>query len=263
MIIDFHTHIFPEKIAQRAISALSCATGFLQNSDGTLDGLINSMSECGIDKSVVLGIATNAKQQGAVNDYLFSVKDNERVIPFGSVYPDAPDALTELERIKANGLKGIKLHPEYQQFYVDDEKMKPIYKKISELGLILVFHAGYDYGYAPPYHCMPENLKNALKWLDTPVVAAHFGGQDCPEDVIKHLCGIQNLYFDIAFSYGTIARPTAESIIEKHGADNILFGSDSPWHSPSYEKYFVECMDISNQDKQKIYSLNAQKLLNI
>ena len=48
---------------------------------------------------------------------------------------------------------------------VDDVKMKPIYKKISSLGLITIFHAGYDYGYAPPYHCMPDNLLNALRTL--------------------------------------------------------------------------------------------------
>ena len=263
MIIDFHTHIFPERIAERAMGSLSSFSGFLPVSDGTLNGLKKSMNEAGVDKSVVLGIATNAHQQASVNDYLISIKDDESVIPFGSVYPDAPDALLELERIKAAGLKGIKLHPEYQQFYVDDEKMKPIYKKISELGLILVFHAGFDYGYPAPYHCMPENLKNALKWLDTPVVAAHFGGQDCREEVLRTLCGLPSLYLDISFSYGTISKPTAEKIIEKHGADKILFASDSPWHNPAWEIHMVENLSLTKEEKEKIYCKNAVKLLNI
>jgi len=263
MIIDFHTHIFPERIAERAMYSLGSSSGFLPVSDGTYKGLKNSMNQAGVDKSVVLGIATNAHQQASVNDYLISLKSDEDIIPFGSVYPDAPDAIEELERIKAAGLKGIKLHPEYQQFFVDDEKMKPIYKKASELGLIVVFHAGYDYGYPAPYHCMPENLKNALIWLDTPVVAAHFGGQNCTEGVLNTLCGIESLYFDISFGYSTIAKPTAEKIIEKHGLDHILFGSDSPWHNPAWEKHMVENFNLTEEEKEKIFCKNAVKLLNI
>ena len=263
MIIDFHTHIFPEKIADRAMSTLSASSGFLAVSNGTLNGLKNSMKEAGVDKSVVLGIATNAHQQSSVNDFMISLKDDGEIIPFGSVYPDAPDAILELERIKAAGLKGIKLHPEYQQFFVDDEKMKPIYKKASELGLIVVFHAGFDYGYPAPYHCMPENLKNALKWLDTPVVAAHFGGQNCTQGVLDILCGIENIYFDISFGYGTIAKPTAEMIIKKHGTDRILFGSDSPWHNPAWEKHMVENFNLTTEEKNMIFYKNAAMLLNI
>ena len=263
MIIDFHTHIFPEKIVDRAMASLGTSSGFLPVSNGTLNGLKNSMKEAGVDKSVVLGIATNAHQQASVNDFLISLKDDEKIIPFGSVYPNAPDAILELERIKDAGLKGIKFHPEYQQFFVDDEKMRPIYKKASELGLIVVFHAGYDYGYPAPYHCMPETLKNALKWLDTPVVAAHFGGQNCTQGVLDILCGIKNLYFDISFGYGTIAKPTAEIIIKKHGADKILFGSDSPWHNPAWEKHMVENFNLTTEEKNMIYYKNASVLLNI
>lgn len=262
MLIDFHTHAFPEKLAAKAITVLAAASGFLPVADGTIGGLLDSMEKAGVDKSVILGIATNAHQQASVNDFLFSLADDEHFIPFGSVYPDAPDALSELERIKSAGLKGIKFHPEYQNFYVDDEKMKPIYKKASELGLIVVFHAGFDYGYPAPYHCMPENLARALKWLDTPVVAAHWGGQDCTEEVLSTLCGLP-LYFDISFGYGNIAKPTAEKIIDKHGIDKFLFGSDSPWHNPAWEKHMVEGLDISQEDREKIYYKNAVKLLNI
>ena len=189
--------------------------------------------------------------------------NDDMIIPFGTVHPDSPDAISELERIKLLGIKGIKFHPEYQGFYVDDEKMKPIYKKASDLGLTEVFHAGYDYGYPPPYHCMPKQLKNALKWLDTPVIAAHLGGQNCTQDVLDNLCGIENLYFDIAFTYSTIAKPTAEKIIKTHGTDKILFASDSPWHNPEGEKYLINTLDISREDKNKIFYKNAINLLNI
>ncbi len=262
MLIDFHTHAFPDKIANKAMEALSASSALIPASSGTIDGLKKSMKDSGVDKSVILGIATNERQQKSVNDFLINLKDDESLIPFGSVHPDAPDALFELERLKTEGIKGIKFHPEFQNFFVDDEKMKPIYKKISELNLITVFHAGFDYGYVPPYHCMPKNLLNALKWLDTNVVAAHWGGLDCTEEVLDVLCGLP-LYFDVSFGYGTISKPTAEKIIEKHGADKILFGSDSPWHSPSWEKHLIDCLDISKEDKEKIFCKNAERLLNI
>ena len=132
MIIDFHTHAFPEKIAEKAIEKLSFASGgLIPQTNGTVSGLKALMKKDGVDKSVALGIATNEKQQTAVNDFIKS-QECEEIIPFGSVYPHAESALEELERIHSMGIKGIKLHPEYQQFFVDDEKMKPIYKKISQ-----------------------------------------------------------------------------------------------------------------------------------
>lgn len=262
MIIDFHTHIFPDNIAEKAINSLSKTSAFMPVSAGTQDSLKKSMNNAGITKSVVLNIATNEHQQEKVNDFAISLLKDEHFIPFGSVYPSAKNAVEELERIKANGIKGIKLHPEYQNFYVDDEKLKPVYKKASELGLIVVFHSGFDYGYPPPYHCMPDNLLKALKWLDTPVIAAHFGGQDCSDDVLNKLCGL-DIYFDIAFGYGNISKPTAKNIIRKHGADKILFGSDSPWHNPLWEIHLVENLELTDEEKERIYFKNAAELLKI
>ncbi len=260
MIIDFHTHAFPEKIAERAMEKLSYASGgLIPQTNGTIEGLKALMKKDGIDKSVTLAIATNEKQQRSVNDFIIS-QACEEIIPFGSVFPDAPDALEELERISALGVKGIKLHPEYQQFFVDDEKMKPIYKKASELGLIIIFHAGEDFGYPAPYHATPERLRNAAKWIDSPMVCAHWGASCMGEDVLKYLCDIP-VYFDTAFGYGTMPKERAQRILEKKGADFILFGSDCPWHAPSWDVRMIESLDITEGDKEKIYHLNAQKLL--
>ena len=170
MLIDFHTHCFPDKIAKAAIEKLSFVSGgLIPYTDGTVLGLKGSMENSKTDISVVLNIATNATQQKKVNDFAATINKEEGIIAFGSVFPDAPDALFELERIKALGLKGVKLHPDYQRFFVDDEKMKPIYKKISSLGLITVFHAGFDYGFPPPYGCTPERMIKALSWFSSPV----------------------------------------------------------------------------------------------
>lgn len=263
MLIDFHTHAFPESIAQKAIESLSYTSGGLvSQTEGTVPSLKKEMEKDGVDISVVLSIATNPKQQTNVNNFAKQINDQKSIFAFGSVHPDAENALYELERIKDMGLKGVKLHPEYQKFYVDDEKMKPIYKKISSLGLITVFHSGYDYGYAPPYHCMPDNLLGALRWLDTPVIAAHWGGVNCGIEIIKKLCG-KEIFFDLSFGYSMMPKAIAQEIIDKHTPDRLVFASDMPWHRPSWEKRLIEALDISQQDKEKIYYKNAKKLLNI
>ncbi len=263
VLIDFHTHVFPEKIARRAMDKLSFdAGGLAPQTDGTLGSLRAQMARCGVDISVVQSIATSPKQQKSVNDYAIQINADPDIVAFGSVHPDAPDALEELERIKEAGLKGVKLHPEYQQFYADDPKMRPIYEKISRLGLITLFHAGHDIGFMPPYHGMPEHLLGALKWLDTPVVAAHWGGSGCGEAVLQKLCG-QDIWFDLSFGYGCISKPIAQAIVDKHTPDRLLFGSDMPWHRPDWELCLVESLDISPADREKIYFRNAQKLLSL
>lgn len=263
MLIDFHTHAFPERIARRAVSGLAQASGgMVPQTDGSLASLKAEMGKDGVDISVVLSIATTPKQQTNVNHFAIEINKDDRFIAFGSVHPDAPDALEELERIADAGLKGVKLHPEYQRFYVNDERMKPIYRKISRLGLITMLHAGQDIGFAPPYHCLPEHLTEALKWLDTPVVAAHWGGYCCGTEVLETLCG-ENLYFDLSFGYGCIPKPTAQAIIDKHGPDKLLFGSDMPWHRPEWELRLINSLDLSAEDKEKIFHKNAEKLLNL
>lgn len=263
MLIDFHAHAFPKKIAAGAMSLLSHASGGLEpQSDGTAEGLIDEMKKDGVDISVIQSIATNETQQTNVNNFAIELNKKQEFIAFGSVHPNAPDALSELERIKDAGLKGVKFHPEYQGFYADDIRMKPIYKKISSLGLITLFHAGHDYGFCPPYHGMPDHLIGALKWFDSPVVAAHWGGVGCGEEVIEKLCG-RDIWFDLSFGYGVMPKGISQKIVDKHTPDRLLFASDMPWHRPSWEKRLIESLDLSSEDKEKIYFKNAMNLLDI
>ena len=263
MLIDFHTHAFPEAIACRAIPKLAHDAGGLEpQTDGTAASLKQQMAIDGVDISVVHSIATNPRQQKKVNDFAIALNKDPAFVAFGSVHPDAPDALEELERIAAAGLKGVKLHPEYQSFYADDPRMKPIYRKISQLGLITLFHAGQDYGFPPPYHAMPEHLLGALNWLDSPVVAAHWGGYGCCFEVLEKLCG-EHLWFDLSFGYCSMPKATAQSIIGKHGTDKLLFGSDMPWHRPAWELRLLNSLDLSPEDRDKIFFRNAMDLLNL
>ena len=263
MIIDFHTHCFPDKLAARAVQRLSDAGGGLMSyADGTLEGLRQQMTQHNIDLSVVLNIATKPEQQTNVNNFAASLDKEKDLIAFGSVYPGAPDAFEELERIKELGLKGVKFHPEYQQFAVDDPRWKPLYRKISELGLITVFHAGVDYGFPPPYGCMPDGLASVLDCFETPVVAAHWGGLQYGEDVLRHLCG-REVYLDTSFGYGRLSKYHAEMIIEKHGVDRLLFATDSPWHTAAMEWRLLNTLGLTEEEKEKLTCTNAKRLLGL
>ena len=260
MIFDFHTHCFPDKIAARAVGKLSfdCG-GVIPATDGTYEDLCRLMRESGVDGFAPLSIATNPAQMTNVNNYAASLK-SDTVLPFGSIHPDAPNATEELERIKDLGLYGVKLHPEYQGFFVDDEKMKPIYKKLSELELPVIFHSGKDPGFPFPYHCTPERLANALKWLDTPVIAAHWGALQLDEAVIDKLCGLP-VYLDTSQGYGIISRYSALRIIETHGTHKLLFASDAPWGTPEEELRFLNTLGLSDGERSDILWNNAMRLL--
>ena len=263
LVIDFHTHCFPDKIAKKTIEKLSYVSGgLIPQTDGTKDSLLYLMSKDGVDKSVVLSIATNANQQKNVNDFAISLK-SEKLVPFGSVYPFSEDWEEELERLKNNGIKGIKLHPDYQQFFVDDERIFPIYKKIEKLGFVLIFHAGEDFGFAPPYKATPERLRKVATLIETPVVCAHWGGLSMGEDVLKCLCDIDKCYFDTAFGYGTMPKDMALRILDKKGTDKILFGSDCPWNAPVWDVGMLKTMGLTPDEEEKIFYKNAEKLLGL
>lgn len=264
MIIDFHVHAFPDALAAKALPLLSkCSGGVKPNYDATISGLESYLAKNNVDYAVVLNIATNPHQEKKVNDFAISLLEKKNIIPFGSVHPDSPNALSELERLAKAGIRGIKLHPDYQHFFVDDEKMFPIYKKIAELGFITVFHAGVDIGYPNPVHCTPERLLRVLDLFDdAPVVAAHFGGWLLWDSVLEDLCGTK-VYLDTAFSSGKMPPNYAKELIKAHGADKVLLGSDMPWSDTLDEVRFVQSLDLSAEDEEKILSNNAKRLLNI
>lgn len=263
MIIDFHTHIFPEKLVDRAMQVLIKNGGnIVPQARATESGLLSYMDAHNIDHSVVLNIATNAKQQTNVNNFAAEI-NSERIIAFGSVYPKARNAIDELHRIKELGLKGIKLHPDYQEFYVDDPALAKVYETAVALGLIVVFHSGVDVEYYEPVHCTPKRLAAALPaFKGGTVVAAHLGGYLQLYEVEEHLVG-KPVYFDTSFSYSRVPRLHAKRIILNHGTDKILFGSDMPWSGTHLEKLFIESMDLTREDYEVIMYKNAARLLNI
>ncbi|MBQ3567239.1 MAG: amidohydrolase [Oscillospiraceae bacterium] len=264
MIIDFHTHAFADKIVERAMNSLTETSGIKPYTDGSVNGLIKHMDECGVDISVILPIATKPSQQTIINSWAEEIK-SDRICPFGSVHPDAEDAVTELENIKAMGLYGVKLHPDYQNFMADDEKAYPIYEKCSQLGLPIVFHAGYDPLSPDKVHGKPKAF--AQIHSDFPkltMILAHLGGMYRWEQVEKYIAGTDgNVYLDVSYTAGEIGQKILNRIVSLHGTDRILMASDCPWDSPVNEIKMINSLDITDEDKQKILYKNAMKILNI
>ena len=239
MIIDFHTHCFPDWLAERACRMLIKNSGMVTPfHDGTVAGL----------------------RRRAADISLLGVKG---IVPFGSVHPEAEDAFDELERLAASGIKGVKFHPDNQNFYVDEDRMIPIYEKIASLGLITLFHCGLDIGMPEPVHCTADRLARVLDVFgDAPVVAAHFGGICSWYATEKYLIG-RNLYLDTAYSYGIMPPSVGKRLIAEHGADKILFGSDSPWNSPKAILGLIDLFELSDSEKEAVLGGNAQRLLGI
>lgn len=264
MIIDFHTHAFTDSVAGKAISSLSETSGIAPLTDGTVKNLIEFMSKEGVEKSVILPVATKPSQQITINNWASSVSD-EHIISFGTLFPFSDNILEEAERIKSLGLHGVKFHCEYQKFFPDDPHMYPVYQKLAELGLPVIFHGGWDPVSTDIIYATPEHFAKAIS--DNPkltFIIAHLGGMKMWEDVEKHLAGkFDNLYLDTSCLSRYIAPETLYNIIRLHTPDKILFGSDSPWDKPSDITVMINNLPLSDSEKEKIFYLNAKKLLNI
>ena len=269
MIIDFHTHIFPDKIAMRAIRVLEENIEKIQGKQqhavipATLDGLKESMRSNNIDMSVVLPIATSVSQSTSINSFAANINGRDGIISFGSLHPMQEDWEETLYDIKEKGLPGIKLHPEYQQFYIDSPESVRILKKCEELGLLVTLHAGNDPGIEPPVHCMPDRLRRVLDIVSGEnIIAAHLGGWRAWDDVEKYLAGTP-IYLDTACIMDDIPREQLLRIIENHGCDKILFATDSPWEVQGDTVRDLSGLGIGEENLNKIFSENAVKLLKL
>lgn len=269
MIIDFHTHIFPDKIAERAIGVLERNLEKIQGIQqhavipATIGALRESMRSNHIDISVVMPIATSVTQSASINSFAASINGTDGIISFGSLHPMQEDWEETLYDIKEKGLPGVKLHPEYQQFYIDSPQSVRILKKCEELGLLVTLHAGYDGGIRPPVHCMPDRLSRVLDTVSGEnIIAAHLGGWRAWDDVEKYLVGTP-IYLDTSYIIAEIPREQLLRIFENHGYDKILFGTDSPWEAQGDTAGYLSGLGIGAENINKIFSENAKKLLKL
>ena len=264
MIIDFHTHAFPDGLAERAIASLVKGSGgkYPPHSDGTLSGLIHNMDKFGVDISVIQPVITKASQLKSLNEWAKSI-ESDRIISFGGIYPHTTDYKADIDFVCSLGLKGLKFHPEYQNFIVDGKEMLKIYDYALSKDLILLFHAGFDPAFPPPYRSNPIAFaKIAREMKGGKIVAAHLGGQQQWDGVAEHLAG-ENIYLDTSMGFKYYTKEQFLKIAEKHGTDKILFGSDSPWSRANEEIAVLKSLPIAADQLENILYKNAQKLLGI
>ncbi len=264
MLIDFHTHAFPEKIAARALAALAERAKMTPLTDGTVPGLVSSMDAWQVDKAVVCNIATNVKQQTSVNDFAIRTKEahGDRLIPLGSVHPDAPDLADEIQRIHAAGLVGLKLHPDYMEKDFDDPAYGPILDAAAQLGMFVIIHAGFDV-YSPGHIFAPPEaiLRVIQRHPKLKLVCAHFGSNCLWDSAEAKLAG-QKIWMDTSMGCREGMSPAqAKRILLKHDPERILFGSDCPWCDPTYNAAWLEKLGLPGTLLDKIFYQNAQGLL--
>ncbi|OPZ90885.1 MAG: Amidohydrolase [Firmicutes bacterium ADurb.Bin419] len=262
MVIDFHVHCFTDELAAKAVPKLEKCANITARLDGTVSSIKESMKKAGIDKSVVLSIATKPSQTEKINTWSSSIQDDS-IIAFGSIHPENENWKDELLRLKEMGIKGIKLHPDYQQFFVDDEKMYPIYEFAGELGLIVLFHAGLDIGLPAPCHATPDRLRRVVDaFSGLKIVAAHMGGFSYWDEVEEYLLGT-DIYLDTSYGLSFLDDKQARRIISNHGYRKILFATDSPWGDQSEEVERIREFSFEPHVEKAILGMNAKELLGI
>lgn len=267
MVIDFHTHIFPDAIAPGTISSLEDRAHIKAFSDGTLNGLRSSMEEADVAVSVILPVVTRPGQFSSINRYAREITAEEyrpgekNLVSFGGIHPDSDNYKEEVDEIAHMGLKGIKLHPDYQRVFIDDIRYLRIIDRAAEKGLIVSVHAGLDIGLPDPVHCTPERVDSLLRQMDPDkLVLAHMGGYDCWDQVEELLAG-RKLYLDTAYSFRHIGDSQFLRLIKKHGADRILFATDSPWSGQKEDMAYIKGLELTEEELEQILWKNGYELL--
>jgi len=262
-VIDFHTHIFPDKIATRAVAALAEDSGeYVPRTDGTLKGLLASMDQAGISRSVVANIATRPSQMLPIFDFCRHIA-GERIVPLISVHPDNPMNEVGMLFISAAeaGIKGIKLHPMYQGFAIDDRRMYALYQLIEHFGFFVVLHTGEDMAFPGNDQADVERVRTvADQFRDLTIVATHVGGWR-QWDRIARLGRCRNVYTETSITLTELSDDQFLKALSQFDEDRVLFGSDSPW---SDQKEMLERtlrLKLLDGRKEKLLFSNARALL--
>ncbi len=258
-IIDIHAHVFPEKIARKATEAISSFYGIPMRGKGTIEDLMEKGQKANIYRYVVHSTATTVEQVGAINEFISQLQlSDERIIGFGTLHPGLDNVQKELEKLLSSGLKGIKLHPDFQHFNIDDEKMMPIYEA-AEGRLPILMHMGDK----RTDSSSPRRLAKVLdRFPNLTVIAAHFGGYSMWDESLQYLVG-RDVYFDTSSSLWILDRSKAVDIIRRHGVNKILFGTDYPMWLYEDELRRFKSLELTQEEQELILWKNAAELLNI
>lgn len=259
---DFHTHAFTDSLAERAMAGLSETSGVKPATDGTLGDLKRVMRQNGIEGAMILPIATKPTQQITINNWAAEIM-GDGIFCCGSVHPCALDKVQEIRRIKDLGLYGVKFHSEYQSFCPDDESMFPVYGEMERLGLIAVFHGGWDPYGKDEIRATPQRFSViAGEFPKLKIVAAHLGGMMLWDDVERYIAGkFDNLWIDTGVVANYIEDDRMLRIIKMHGIERVLFGSDCPWDDPANEIDLINRLPLAEHERELIFYKNAEILM--
>lgn len=264
MVIDFHTHIFPDELAPTAIRRLAEEIDYIYPpvNDGTASGLLKNMDNWDIDISVIQPVVTKQSQTRRVNEWAAGIQ-SDRLLCFGGIYPHTGDYKTDIDFVVSLGLKGLKFHAEYQNFILDDDRMLKIYDYALGKGLILLHHAGFDPAFRPPFRSSPRQFAHIAEVMRGGIiVAAHLGGHDQWDEVETYLAG-SDIYLDTAMGFEYFPQDQFLRIVKKHGTDKVLFGSDAPWSNAQTEMAHLKAMPLPQNDVDAMLGGNARRILKL
>ena len=260
-LIDFHTHVYPDSIAVKATKNVrDFYDGIGEDGvDGRVETLLAHADQAGITECVILPVATKPERTRHINEFIVAQASAQpRLYGFGTVHAAMDDLMGEVDYIRENGLRGIKMHPDYQTFDIDDPRMFPVYEQIQG-EMPIVFHMGdlrYDYSH-------PAKLRHVLELFPKlQVVAAHFGGYQM-RDIAKEVLSDTKCLFDTSSSLMFMQPGEAEKLIRHYGADRFLFGSDYPMWDPVMELKRFSKLDLTDDEKEQIAWKTAAELLRV
>ena len=262
LIIDAHTHIFPDKSAAKILESTSKKFKIKVYGKGTAADLMSHMNENRITYAVVHMVAIHPRTVQEINTWLIAMKE-PRLIKFGTIHPFAKDFKQEIQRLKENGITGVKLQPNVQGFDADDDRLTyPLYEALVKSGLMVMFHVGGD-PYPDVHKRSKPNmiLRIAQDFPELTIIAAHLGGLNMWTQAADVLAGRENVYMETSMTYGKIPSKLAETIIKKHGYQKIFFGTDYPFDS--VKNCVKRAMDVSflnEKEKEAVMGLNALNL---
>lgn len=258
-IIDTHAHVFPDKIAYRASDNVGNYYGLPMECDGTVSMLLEGAKN--LDAIFVISSAA-LKPENVItgNNYILELaRENSKFIPLCSVHPKQDGIESELERVKKAGAKGLKLHPDFQYFNLDDPKMISVYQTAATLDLSVLFHVGDENSDASS----PTRLYKVMEKVpELRAIAAHMGGYLAWDEAERVLYGT-GVYFDTSDALLSLSPERVVKQIRKHGADKIMFGSDYPLKSTHIAFEAFDVLPLTEEEKEKIYFKNAAKFYDI
>lgn len=258
-IIDFHTHIYPRQIAEKASRSIGCYYGLEKYQIGTVERLLESGRPAGVTRFVMLQVAIKPEQVRHINDFALHVTQAYPGVfyAFGAIHPEMDDPFGEMDRLRASGFKGIKIHPDMQRICIDDPRMYPLYEDMQASGFPILFHCGdktRDYSH-------PTRLHRVLKMFPhLRCIAAHLGGWSMFDEAYACLKDTDCMVDSCSCSK-YMSREEMTRHIRDYGAERVLFGSDFPMWRHDEEVHVIESLPLTDDEKEKIFFANAWQLL--